>query len=166
MPPRIGPALLALLLAACAAPAAEGPAAALPGPTGPPPGKLEVRASLEDAVEDRPEGRILWTVTWRLCWEGEPGARLFELAFVSSYGAARKPLRTAQRCHAIQVARGENDRALGQPRRDLMLSMQAAQLSLRVRALGADGAPGPWSDSVPAGREWPRRPPETPAPPG
>jgi hypothetical protein len=116
-----------------------------------------VRAALEEEIEDRPEGRILWTVTWRFCWEGEPEARAFELAFVSSYGAAKKPLRTAGRCHAIQVARGENDRAQGQPRRELLLSVQAAQLSLRVRALAADGTPGPWSDPVPAGREWPRR---------
>jgi len=166
VPRRTRLPLLALLLASCSGPVAEGRAGPPVAPAAPPPGKLEVRASLEDAREDRPEGRILWTVTWRLCWEGEPEARLFEIAFVSSYGAARKPLRTADRCHAIQVARGENDQELGQPRRDLLLSMQAAQLSLRVRALGADGAPGPWSDPVPAGREWPRRAPEAPAPPG
>lgn len=113
-----------------------------PGLSPPPAG---VRASLVDAVRPGEGGQIAWQTIWKLCWSPVAGAEAYELRRLTSEGSPRRPNRVTDTCWQVEVAAGENAPAAGLYRRDLMLQMQAAQSSLRVRAAFPDGRVSAWS---------------------
>ena len=119
--------------------AAQASEAGLP----PPPSGL--RASLEDVVRPGEAGQIAWQTFWKLCWSPVAGAEAYELRRLTSEGSPRKPQRVDGPCWQVEVAAGENPREAGLYRRDLMLAMQAAQSSLRVRAVFPGGKVSAWS---------------------
>lgn len=114
-------------------------------PAGLPPPPAGVRASLVDAVRPGDGGRLGWQTFWKLCWSPVAGAEAYELRRMTSEGSPRQPQRLNETCWQVEVAAGENPPEQGLYRRELMLQMQAAQSSLRVRAVFADGRVSAWS---------------------
>jgi hypothetical protein len=109
----------------------------------PPP--ADVRAMLFDAVRPGEGGQIVWQTFWKLCWAPVQGAEAYELRRMTSEGSPRRPQRVDDTCWQVEVAAGENPPEAGLYRRDLMVQMQAAQSSLRVRAAFPDGRVSAWS---------------------
>lgn len=104
-----------------------------------------MHAQLQDVVRPAGAGRIAWQTFWKLCWTPVAGAKGYELKRMTSEGAPRQHQRVAGPCWRVEVAAGENARAQGLYRRDLMLQLQAAQASLRVRAAFGQGRVSAWS---------------------
>ncbi|WP_144289843.1 hypothetical protein [Ideonella sp. A 288] len=106
---------------------------------------------LEDVQRRSGRGRIAWQTFWTLCWQPVAGAVRYEARLTTSEGAPRRPTPVDRGCHRVEVAAGENAVAAGLYRRDLMLAMQSAQSSVRVRAVFADGRTTAWTAEQPVG---------------
>lgn len=116
----------------------------------PPPPAGFVR-TLEDETRAAAPGRVAWSTYWKLCWDPVATARHYEIRLVTSEGAPRTPKHLVATCYRIEAAAGENPVGEGMPKRELMLSMQAAQAALQVRAVFADGRATAWSTEQPIG---------------
>jgi len=110
----------------------------LPAPSG-------LATSLEDKKRKSGRGRIAWSTHWKLCWQPVESAAYYEIRLMTSEGAPRAPKRLDATCFRIEAAAGENPVSEGLPHRDLMLTMQAAQLSAQIRAVLADGRKTAWT---------------------
>lgn len=132
---------------------AEEPAAANlpPAPGG-------VVTTLEDEIRPSGPGLVAWSTYWKFCWQPVAGARFYELRLATSEGSPRAPKRLSESCYRLEVAAGENAASEGMPRRQLMLDMQAAQASVRVRAVLADDRRTAWSEEHAAGAVRPPAP--------
>lgn len=111
-----------------------------------------LKATLEDEVQDLPEGRIRWSTYWQLCWDAAPAAVAYELQAATAEGNARQVRRVTEHCFRLQAAAGENKRAQGLLNRALQLALQAGQLAYRVRAVHQDGSRTEWSRPLAVGK--------------
>lgn len=136
-------ALLGVLLSACETPSGARPAVAPP--------VEEIVATLEDEVRELPSKRIAWSTYWKLCWQGYPGAKAYELQTLTSEGASPKLRRQSDRCFRLQVAAGQNHKSQGLFNRKAILSLQASQLAYRVRAVLDDNFVSEWSGDIAVG---------------
>jgi hypothetical protein len=126
-------------------PADEAAASSLPAA----PGGLTI--TLQDVKRPSGRGRIAWSTYWKLCWQPVAGAKYFEKRLLTSEGAPRKPERINTTCFRVEAAAGENPSSEGLPKRDLMLSMQAAQSAVQIRAVFRDGHTTAWTAEQPIG---------------
>ena len=110
-------------------------------------------ATLEDQVDDLPDGRIKWSTYWRLCWDDYPEAREYELQALTSEGASKTLEHQSERCYRTEVAAGENAKTQGLLNRDIQLAMRSSMLAYRVRAVLADGQFSEWSKSFSIAKE-------------
>ena len=136
----------AILMLLCSVSLAGGPELVKPPVSG-------LESTLEDVAQDLSGGRIRWSTHWRLCWTQYPGARAYELQAQTIEGVAPNPSRQTGRCFRIEVAAGENDKSQGFFNRDLLLTLQSAQLAYRVRAVLDTNRVSEWSRGVPAGKK-------------
>ena len=102
-------------------------------------------ATLDDEVQDLPDGQIKWSTYWRLCWGAYAGAGAYELQALTSEGESDKLQRQSEQCFRLEVAAGENAKSQGLLNRDIQLAMRSSQLAYRVRAVLADGQLSEWS---------------------
>jgi len=109
-------------------------------------------ATLEDGVRDLPDGQIIWTTHWKLCWEPYAGALEYELEPMTGEGTRRRLLHQAGPCYRIEVAKGQNAKAQGLFNRDLMLASVSGGLAYRVRAVLGNGRVSQWSASMVVGQ--------------
>lgn len=123
------------------------------GPEGAKPPVSGLESTLEDETQDLSGRRIRWSTYWRLCWTEYPGARAYELQAQTIEGVAPNLRRQTDRCYRIEVAAGENDKSQGFLNRELLLTLQSAQLSYRVRAVLDTNRFSEWSRGVPAGKK-------------
>lgn len=138
-------ALIGVLLSACDTPSG-GQQVVKPIPP------LEgIVATFEDEVQDLTGKRIAWSTYWKLCWQSYPGAKVYELQTVTGEGVSPKLRRQSDRCFRIQAAAGENQKSLGLFNRDAILSLQASQLSYRVRAVVDENRVSEWSAAMAVG---------------
>jgi hypothetical protein len=144
---RLG-AILIMLSFICLA---GGPEAVKPPVSG-------LESTLEDVAQDLPGGRTRWSTYWRLCWTEYTGARAYELQAQTIEGVSTNLRRQTDGCFRIEVAAGENAKSQGFLNRDLLLTLQSAQLSYRVRAVLDSGRFSEWSRAVPAGKRVPTAP--------
>ena len=107
--------------------------------------------SLQDVRRPSGRGRIAWSTEWKLCGKPVAGAKHYEKRLLTSEGAPRKPERINTTCFRVEAAAGENPSSEGLPRRDLMLSMQAAQSAIQIRAVFPDGHTTAWTAEQPVG---------------
>ncbi len=101
--------------------------------------------TLQDVKRPSGRGRIAWSTYWKLCWQPVAGAKYYEKRLLTSEGAPRKPARINSNCFRVEAAAGENPSSEGLPKRDLMLSMQAAQSAIQIRAVFPDGQTTAWT---------------------
>ena len=102
-------------------------------------------ATLEDQVDDLPDGRIKWSTYWRLCWDDYAGAREYELQALTSEGPSKTLEHQSEHCYRTEVAAGENPKTQGLLNRDIQLAMRSSMLAYRVRAVLTDGQFSEWS---------------------
>ena len=112
-----------------------------------------LETTLEDATHDLSGQRIRWSTYWRLCWTEYPGAQAYELEAQTIEGVAPSLRRQTDRCFRIEVAAGENDKSQGFLNRELLLTLQSAQIAYRVRAVLGANRFSEWSRGVPAGKK-------------
>jgi hypothetical protein len=106
---------------------------------------------LEDEVTELPNQRISWSTYWKLCWQPYSGAAFYELQAVTMEGISPKLHRLTDHCFRLQAATNENLNSQGLLNRELMLSLIAAQLSYRLRAVLDDSQVSEWSVTMPVG---------------
>ena len=102
-------------------------------------------ATLEDEVRDLPDGQIVWTTYWKLCWEAYADAQEYELEPMTGEGTGRRRVRQAGVCYRVEVATGQNVKAQGFFNRELMLASLSGQMTYRVRAVLSSGRVSQWS---------------------
>ena len=117
-----------------------------------------LRANLVD--EDHPyvkrgKARLRWRTFWLLHWEPVPGARAYELQYLTSEGTSSKTTKIAFPPLGLEVANGDNLKSAGLMQRDVQLATIQSLLSVRVSAHLGNGtrtAPTAW---LPVGKEHP-----------
>lgn len=139
-------AAVALTLATAACSTASGRAAPV---VDPPVGGLET--TLQDDVRNVPGRRIAWSTFWTLCWDAYPGAVGYEVKSVTVEGSSPQLERQEGRCVRVEAAQGRNRKSAGLKERDVLLSLQAARLAYRVRAVLDDDRTSRWSKRAPVG---------------
>lgn len=108
-------------------------------------------STLSDEMKDLPGERVRWSTYWQFCWQPYPGAKEYELQAVTMEGKSPSLKRQSDRCLRIQAASNENKKSQGLLNRGLILSMHAAQLGYRVRAVLDGNQVSEWSDVMAVG---------------
>lgn len=142
--PRPGSRRIIGLMLLLAVPLGLAAETALVPPTG-------LVASLEDEVRTLEEGRITWSIYWKLCWQPYPGAQHYELQTLTAEGSSPKLHPHHDTCFRIQAAAGEDATAQAPLNRDALLALQAGQLAYRVRAVLKDERVSAWSTPIAVG---------------
>lgn len=107
---------------------------------------------LEDEIRDLPDGKIAWITYWKLCWNAYPNAQGYELETMTGEGLSRKLRRQTETCFRLEVAKGQNEKALGLFNRELMLASISGQIAFRARAVLSGNRVTKWSSLMEAGK--------------
>lgn len=119
-----------------------------------PPAIDGLRAELLEEERALDDGRVSWSVRWRLCWGPVPSAAGYVVTVVSFEGTGA-PRETADTCYQLSVASGVAERFGERPGLSEQLDLMVASLSVSVAVRSADGVVGPPSPDVAVGEEYP-----------